>query len=90
MADEDDLKVAVVEKLQAMADIYQGVQSVVRVSTNEGGWCAICEKTLSGHDDFDGAVNHLIGHGYRVLHIGTETEYLSEGLGHSTIAVLGK
>ncbi len=64
---------------------------MARVSSVEGSPCAECDQGLSGYDDFKGCVEHYIKqHGYRLLHVGTETENLSEGLGHSTVAILGK
>ena len=74
-----------------MSDPYAGVQNVARVSSVEGSPCAECDQALSAYDDFTGCVEHYIKqHGYRLLHVGMETETLSEGLGHSTVAILGK
>ena len=70
---------------------YEGVQHVVYVSTSIGTSCEHCNESV-GHDRFPESVNHYINqHGYKLLHVGTETSYDSDGKPwHSTIAVLGK
>lgn len=65
---------------------------IVHVSSNIGKSCEHC-KTLVGGDDFAGAVNHYIEkHGYKVLHIGTETipDNNTGAPWHTTVAVLEK
>lgn len=73
-----------------MFDISK-VKEVVHLSTDVGlTTCRECGE-LNGKADFDVRVNHYIGHGYRVLHIGQET--CRDGKGapwHSTVAVMGK
>ena len=43
-----------------------------------------------GWENLAESINHYITeHGYRLLHVGQQTEPASEGLWHSTVAVLG-
>jgi hypothetical protein len=53
------------------------VHKVVYVSTNGAG-------------DFDTGVNDYLKQGYRLLHVGEETQHTNKGLWHSTVAILGK
>jgi hypothetical protein len=64
------------------------IASVYTVSTDLGKKCPVCSEFLQGHKDFSGAVNHVIGHGWTVEHIGSETAHGDAGLWHSTVAVL--
>lgn len=67
---------------------YQGVTHVVTVTTKEDRhYCSECDKEYY----FDSAVNHYIGkHGYKLLHVGTDTVTTAVGLKHNTVAVLGE
>lgn len=51
--------------------------------------CPDCGQTFEC-EDIGKAISHAIGHGYRLLHIGTESQRASEGLWHSTVAFIGK
>ena len=66
------------------------VARTTKVSTDVSGMCEHCEFSISS-DDLPGAINHYISeHGYRLLHVGTETTHDSEHQPwHTTIAVLG-
>jgi len=70
---------------------YEGIKHVVHISTNIGTRCAHCRESIGG-ERFAESINHYIGaHGYKLLHVGTETSHASEGgLWHSTVAVVGK
>lgn len=72
---------------------YEGIQHVVQIRSEVTSGCKVCQTAIS-LDDFDARINHYIEqHGYKILHIGTQTEksYEFDGqLWHSVIAVLGK
>jgi hypothetical protein len=54
---------------------------------------AACEHCEARPADarFDGTVNHYIAaHGYRLLHVGSESRGEGDQVGFSTVAVLGK
>ena len=76
--------------------IYDGVQHVVQVDSNTGGRCKICNASFCGSDEDELSlaepINHYIKeHGYRLLHVGTETTHSEAGkLWYVTVAVLGK
>lgn len=75
----------------AKESIYDGVATVVYISSNIMEGCKECGTTIDG-GEFAESVDHYISkHGYKLLHVGTETSRSSEGSPwHSTIAVLGK
>lgn len=61
---------------------------VVQISTNIGEGCKHCSHPI-GMENFAESINHYINeHGYRLLHVGQQTEHASEGLWHSTVAIL--
>jgi hypothetical protein len=65
---------------------------LVKVSTNEGRPCPLCNEHLDGTETskFELACNHLLEHGLKVLHVGTETIDGHDGNPwHSTVAVFG-
>lgn len=69
---------------------YEGVKHVVYISTNIGTGCEHCKEPI-GTDQLAQSINHYIKkHGYKLLHVGTETGHADSGLWHSTVAVLGK
>jgi hypothetical protein len=80
-----------------MKQLYEGVQHVVHISTNISASCEHCSKSVGGYPG-DGehslaeSINHYIEkHGYKLLHVGTETSRDLDGNSwHSTVAVLGK
>jgi hypothetical protein len=70
---------------------YEGIKHVVYVSTGEQKECEHCGESVGG-SLFAKAVNHYIEeHGYKLLHIGTDTNWSDEGTPwHDTVAVVGK
>jgi hypothetical protein len=73
-------------------NLYDGIRHVVRVTTESSrASCEHCHHEQGGLD-FPASINHYIEqHGYRLLHVGTETTDDKNGNPwHCTIAVLGK
>lgn len=74
---------------------YAGIGRVTYLSTNIGRGCEHCGHPvgcpMDGRYDLADSINHFIAqHGYRLLHVGTETSYDGDGKPwHSTVAVLG-
>jgi hypothetical protein len=70
---------------------YKDIKHVVYISTNIGTGCEHCDAKI-GIDNFAESINHYINdHGYKLLHVGTETSHDMEGNPwHSSVAVLGK
>lgn len=69
----------------------------IHLSTNIGRQCEHCEEWTGadpeGATDLAESINHYINeHGYRLLHVGTETNRDGDEkeLWYSTIAILGK
>ena len=54
--------------------------------------CPVCGEDIRGRgEEIDGAINHVLAHGWRLLHIGSERGEDSDGLTVShTVAILGK
>jgi hypothetical protein len=73
---------------------FDGVKKVVQVRSNESGSCEECLGPTSADafsDTIADAINHYIGHGFRLLHIGQETILDSDGEpAQRTVALLGK
>jgi hypothetical protein len=67
------------------------VDQVYKVSSSYGTLCPVCGKSLSGYDDFAGSVNHMLAHGWQLLHLGAEHGQDDDGksIAH-TVAVLGR
>jgi len=69
---------------------YKDVTHVVSISTDIKINCEHC-NTMVGGENFADSINHYIeNHGYKILHIGTETSHKDENLWHDTVALLGK
>ena len=69
----------------------EDVQHVVHISTNEKKACELCGHMLLAEDSLAGPVNHYLQeHGYKLLHVGSETSHGQSGPRHSTVAVVGK
>jgi hypothetical protein len=70
---------------------YKGIKHVVHVSTNTLSTCEHCDTKI-GLEKFDESINHYIEqHGYKLLHVGTETSHDTEGKPwNSSVALLGK
>jgi len=68
---------------------YAGIEHVEYLSTDLGRSCSQCSKFLSA-DNFQENVNHLIEkHGYKLLHVGSESSHSDAGIWNATVAVLG-
>jgi hypothetical protein len=66
------------------------VGQVVRVSSSEGRMCEACNSESIGLDRFAESINHYLGHGYHIVHVGQETVRDDSGaLRQSTVAILG-
>ena len=82
--------VAVERRSTVQEDYCAEVHHVVHVSTDIERRCEFCSEPIGG-DRFPDSINHYIReHGYRLLHVGTETADTDGGLWHSTVAVLGR
>jgi len=69
----------------------QDVKEVVEVSSSFWKTCKYCSALKLSEDSVEAQVNHYLGHGLKLLHIGTESSRTDEGkIWHSTVAVLGK
>jgi hypothetical protein len=63
---------------------------VIHISTNVSRGCPVCRKfSVGGSDDWEASVNHMLGHGWQLIHVGTETGFGSDhDPAHHTVAVL--
>ena len=69
----------------------QDVKEVVEVSSSFWKTCKYCSALKLSEDSVEAQVNHYLGHGLKLLHIGTESSRTDEGeIWHSTVVVLGK
>ena len=67
------------------------VKKVVQVSSSFWKCCKYCSALKLSQDSVEEQVNHYLGHGLKLLHIGTESSRTPEGeVWQSTVAVLGK
>lgn len=67
-------------------------KDIVKTDSNTSKSCPIegCEFFFE-HDKIERNIEHMIReHDYEIVHIGQESEVNSEGLIHSTVAILGK
>jgi len=72
-----------------MSEPITDTQNVVHVSTGIGTGCQHCTQSI-GLDRFAESINHYIQeHGYRLLHVGQQTEGDSQEPYQTTVAVLG-
>ena len=63
---------------------------IVTVKSDSETYCKLCSIASFHKSDFEGALNHLLtNHGYRIIHVGQETDRGLDGPIHRTIAVLG-
>ncbi len=76
----------------AAQNYYQGVKHVVHISTDVVSPCEHCGKWDRIDIGLDERVNHYVKqHGYKLLHVGTETSHDDKGNPwHSTVVVVGK
>jgi hypothetical protein len=82
--------------IQSKGDgMMEDIKQVVKISTDEtltSQKCVVCAIPV-GLDRLEKSINHYIQeHGYKLLHVGTETAKSNEGNGlyYSTVAILGK
>lgn len=67
------------------------VRELVQVSSSFWKCCKYCSALKLSQDSVEEQVNHYLGHGLKLLHIGTESSRSPEGeVWHSTVAILGK
>lgn len=67
------------------------ITAVFHVSTNGTAACPVCKHFIDTSTFFDAMVNHMIGHGWTVEHIGQETVYDSNHHAHQhTVAVIAQ
>ena len=68
----------------------KNVKNVVRVTSNSDDACPHCHRIVS--TDFAETINHYLNeHDYKLLHAGTETEYVDDSkVFHHSVALLGK
>ena len=71
----------------------ENTKRTTTVSSNIGRGCEHCGEWVGADDsgDIGASINHYIGqHGYRLLHVGSQTSHDAEGKPwHSTVAILG-
>ena len=67
------------------------VRAILTISSDAAGACPLCrDYTLDGVDHFDAAVNHVLAHGWILLHLGSQDLTEADGATYrTTIAVLG-
>ena len=73
------------------SETISDIQHVVHIDSDGMMGCEQCQyPDLGRKPTFGHLVNHYIEeHGYKLLHVGQQTADSSEGLVHSTVAVLG-
>ena len=78
--------------MPARATEIADIAHVVHLSTDIGKSCEVCgESLLNRMEDIASQINHYLGHGFLLLHVGPQTSHSNEGLPwHSTVAVVGK
>jgi hypothetical protein len=72
--------------------IYVGIGHTVQINSNIGKSCEHCGHQVGFPEgDLGKDISHYVEkNGYRLLHIGTETDKGDAGLEHYTIAIVGK
>ena len=67
------------------------VKEVVAVSSSFWKCCKYCTALKMSEDSVEDQVNHYLGHGLKLLHIGTESSRTETGeIWLSTVALLGR
>lgn len=69
---------------------YAGISNIAQVRSGAVEACSACNSSLDATEDFAGAVNHYLGHGYMLLHVGQQTSKTEEGVWTETVAILGR
>jgi hypothetical protein len=69
-------------------------KQVFQISTNIWKNCPECSNmphSAIGDDEIDERVNHVLQHGYKLLHVGQQTSEDSQGrIWQTTVAILGR
>lgn len=74
-----------------MATPYTGIKQVVEITKSLSKHCPECEWFPQEGDDFDDRVNHYLGHGFVLLHVGEQTSHDRDGKPwREAIAILGR
>jgi hypothetical protein len=64
---------------------------MVKVSSDVGEKCPLCDFFMKGSEQWQEACNHLLAHGLKCIHVGQESMHDNDGkLYHNTVAVFGK
>jgi len=72
-----------------MAVPNENENTVVYLNTNIAKQCAVCRFSFTDWYDIARQINHYLDHGYKVLHVGSETLVNDDNQPiHSTVAVL--
>ncbi|GMT46668.1 MAG: hypothetical protein IEMM0007_0234 [bacterium] len=68
---------------------YKGIENIMQITPESVQSCEACNERPN---DFADAVNHYLNmHGYKLLHVGTQSSKTDHGeVVHDVIAVLGK
>lgn len=77
--------------------MYDDVKHVIELSSSiTGGWNGVCNEGCGAprqrydYSCIEEQINHLIqAHGYKLLHVGQQTDTGGEGNYLSTVAILG-
>ena len=72
--------------------MLEKIQKTVELSSDVIGGCVHCgERPCGPNADLGEQINHYLGHGYKLLHVGQQTTTGGDGKPwQSTIAILGK
>ena len=68
----------------------EDTKDVIKLSSNIYSGCKHCDDKMG--DSIEDQIGHYVqAHGYRLLHVGQESDHAPDGTGlwHSTVAVLG-
>lgn len=59
----------------------------IQLSTGIHKSCEVCRVDIA-YENIARQINHYLDHGYKVVHVGTETFATEKGLEHFTVAML--
>jgi hypothetical protein len=63
-------------------------KSVIYLNSGTESACDVCGFGWNGWYDIGRKIQHYLDHGYKLLHVGSETDRVDEGLWHNTVAVM--
>ena len=70
---------------------YKDINHVIHISTDVSKGCEHCHFLIGGSLRFAESINHYIEqHGYKLLHVGSETTGDCDTPWNTTVAVVGK